>query len=110
MVEGTFFGYMPKASGPVAQWLEPTAHNGLVAGSSPAGPTNRAPPSDFSAAFQVPEVVFQSPHPVPARCLPEIDLRRVAQRNPAALFAPEISQQELDSRDQFECSTLSVDI
>src|SRR3954464_9752481 len=26
-------------SGPVAQWLEPTAHNGLVAGSSPAGPT-----------------------------------------------------------------------
>ncbi len=29
------------ASGPVAQWLEPTAHNGLVAGSSPAGPTNK---------------------------------------------------------------------
>ncbi len=28
------------ATGPVAQWLEPTAHNGLVAGSSPAGPTN----------------------------------------------------------------------
>ena len=27
-------------SGPVAQWLEPTAHNGLVAGSSPAGPTS----------------------------------------------------------------------
>lgn len=27
------------ARGPVAQWLEPTAHNGLVAGSSPAGPT-----------------------------------------------------------------------
>lgn len=27
--------------GPVAQWLEPTAHNGLVAGSSPAGPTNQ---------------------------------------------------------------------
>src|SRR5262249_28361998 len=26
--------------GPVAQWLEPAAHNGLVAGSSPAGPTN----------------------------------------------------------------------
>ena len=29
-----------KAAGPVAQWLEPAAHNGLVAGSSPAGPTN----------------------------------------------------------------------
>ncbi len=25
--------------GPVAQWLEPAAHNGLVAGSSPAGST-----------------------------------------------------------------------
>ena len=29
--------------GPVAQWLEPAAHNGLVAGSSPAGPTSDAP-------------------------------------------------------------------
>ena len=28
----------PRA-GPVAQWLEPTAHNGLVGGSSPPGPT-----------------------------------------------------------------------
>jgi hypothetical protein len=28
-----------RAAGPVAQWLEPAAHNGLVAGSSPAGPT-----------------------------------------------------------------------
>ena len=28
-----------RREGPVAQWLEPTAHNGLVAGSSPAGPT-----------------------------------------------------------------------
>src|SRR5215216_1772032 len=27
------------AAGPVAQWLEPAAHNGVVAGSSPAGPT-----------------------------------------------------------------------
>ena len=27
-------------AGPVAQWLEPTAHNGLVPGSSPGGPTN----------------------------------------------------------------------
>src|SRR6185312_2110529 len=29
-----------RAVGPVAQWLEPTAHNGLVGGSSPPGPTN----------------------------------------------------------------------
>ncbi len=26
--------------GPVAQWLEQSAHNGLVPGSSPGGPTN----------------------------------------------------------------------
>src|SRR6516164_3404337 len=26
--------------GPVAQWLEPTAHNGLVGGSNPPGPTS----------------------------------------------------------------------
>src|SRR5471030_1885986 len=32
--------------GPVAQWLEPAAHNGLVAGSSPAGPTTQ--PADGS--------------------------------------------------------------
>src|ERR1700761_3348187 len=29
------------SAGPVAQWLEPAAHNGLVAGSSPAGPTTK---------------------------------------------------------------------
>ena len=28
-----------RPDGPVAQWLEPAAHNGLVAGSSPARPT-----------------------------------------------------------------------
>jgi hypothetical protein len=30
----------PPRHGPVAQWLEPAAHNGLVGGSSPPGPTN----------------------------------------------------------------------
>jgi hypothetical protein len=35
-------------AGPVAQWLEPTAHNGLVGGSSPPGPTN---PRSFLAMF-----------------------------------------------------------
>ena len=36
--------------GPVAQWLEPAAHNGLVAGSSPARPTNHSLDYiDFSA-------------------------------------------------------------
>src|SRR6266571_3597581 len=31
---------MPGLLGPVAQRLEPAAHNGLVGGSSPSGPTN----------------------------------------------------------------------
>ena len=30
------------SAGPVAQWLEPTAHNGLVGGSSPPGPTTQS--------------------------------------------------------------------
>jgi NAD(P)-dependent dehydrogenase (short-subunit alcohol dehydrogenase family) len=34
------FAVAMPAVGPVAQWLELTAHNRLVAGSSPAGPTN----------------------------------------------------------------------
>ncbi|CDX42953.1 hypothetical protein MPLDJ20_60059 [Mesorhizobium plurifarium] len=29
----------PARVGPVAQWLEPAAHNRLVGGSSPSGPT-----------------------------------------------------------------------
>jgi hypothetical protein len=43
--------------GPVAQWSEPAAHNGLVAGSSPARPTTHAldrahfPESVISADF-----------------------------------------------------------
>ena len=28
--------------GPVAQWLEPAAHNGLVGGSNPPGPTRQS--------------------------------------------------------------------
>ena len=34
---------LPVALGPVAQWLELAAHNGLVAGSNPAGPTTQSP-------------------------------------------------------------------
>src|SRR5439155_18527041 len=30
----------PPGIGPVAQWLEPAAHNGLVGGSNPPGPTS----------------------------------------------------------------------
>jgi hypothetical protein len=44
------------AAGPVAQWLEPAAHNGLVAGSSPAGPT-----SDLSI------LIFSTPPEIPTR-------------------------------------------
>ena len=32
----------PPRQGPVAQWLEPAAHNGLVGGSSPPGPTTQS--------------------------------------------------------------------
>ena len=38
-----FSGSLPWRIGPVAQWLEPTAHNGLVGGSSPPGPTTHSP-------------------------------------------------------------------
>src|SRR2546428_6675298 len=49
---GTVAGRPPRgrsAAGPVAQWLEPAAHNGLVAGSSPAGPTKEI--SNLSGAI-----------------------------------------------------------
>jgi hypothetical protein len=42
--QAAFFALYPSRAhvGPVAQWLEPAAHNGLVAGSSPARPTSHA--------------------------------------------------------------------
>src|SRR5262245_64505441 len=40
-VVGAAAGSRRARTGPVAQWLEPTAHNGLVGGSSPPGPTTR---------------------------------------------------------------------
>src|SRR5215216_1224069 len=36
---GTAQSATTRLPGPVAQWLEPAAHNGLVGGSSPPGPT-----------------------------------------------------------------------
>jgi hypothetical protein len=51
------------AAGPVAQWLEPAAHNGLVAGSSPAGPTNKInvlPILIFSRDQKLPQIVDES--------------------------------------------------
>lgn len=42
---GRLLGQSRGHGGRVAQWLEPTAHNGLVAGSSPAAPT--VPPAGF---------------------------------------------------------------
>ena len=45
-----------RSRGPVVQWLEPAAHNGVVAGSNPAGPTT------FLRAFGsllVPRAVFK---------------------------------------------------
>lgn len=44
--------------GPVAQWSEPAAHNGLVAGSSPAGPTISRSTQVFTrAGAQAPEAI-----------------------------------------------------
>ena len=49
--------WRPPAAGPVAQWLEPAAHNGLVAGSSPAGPTSRSRTwQSFRAVKQPPQI------------------------------------------------------
>jgi hypothetical protein len=40
--EATAWPLEPPRQGPVAQWLEPAAHNGLVGGSSPPGPTTQS--------------------------------------------------------------------
>src|SRR5215467_11117440 len=43
--------------GPVAQWSEPTAHNGLVGGSSPPGPTTHSfEPRDFPETSKRPAI------------------------------------------------------
>jgi hypothetical protein len=55
-----FLRFIPRERpvGPVAQWLEPAAHNGLVGGSSPSRPTSHTPrphplsgADDFSGLF-----------------------------------------------------------
>ena len=52
LADGFTCNALPVApSGPVAQWLEPAAHNGLVAGSSPARPTTFSYFIDFIAIF-----------------------------------------------------------
>ena len=35
---GALYGWRCNSDGPVVQWLEPSAHNRVVAGSNPAGP------------------------------------------------------------------------
>ena len=43
--------------GPVAQWLEPTAHNGLVGGSNPPGPTTQSyATGDFLKEYEKPRI------------------------------------------------------
>jgi hypothetical protein len=63
----------PMLQGPVAQWLEPTAHNGLVGGSSPPGPTTHAFEPGISRLAQkgpnwqaVRSVQGSPPRPIPA--------------------------------------------
>ena len=50
----TLWSKIDCGSGPVAQWLEPAAHNGLVAGSSPARPTRALPNSLIVGADRAP--------------------------------------------------------
>src|SRR6185437_4792349 len=54
---GTVAGRTPRppAAGPVAQWLEPAAHNGLVPGSSPGRPTTLRPRAMRGAAAPRPQ-------------------------------------------------------
>jgi hypothetical protein len=60
---GTVAGRLtrPLAAGPVAQWLEPAAHNGLVAGSSPAGPTSKIIGLSIWLFSTPPEIPTHSP-------------------------------------------------
>ena len=54
-----FLRFIPRERpvGPVAQWLEPAAHNGLVAGSSPARPTSHSPVSaHFVSSAESPDI------------------------------------------------------
>ncbi len=47
----------PERIGPVAQWLEPTAHNGLVGGSNPPGPTTQScVTGDFPKVHERPRI------------------------------------------------------
>jgi hypothetical protein len=46
-------------AGPVAQWLEPAAHNGLVPGSSPGRPTKDFKGFEASALFAFPQPMKQ---------------------------------------------------
>jgi hypothetical protein len=47
----------PERIGPVAQWLEPTAHNGLVGGSNPPGPTTQfGATGDFLKVYERPQI------------------------------------------------------
>ena len=47
----------PERIGPVAQWLEPTAHNGLVGGSNPPGPTTQSyATGDFLKEYEKPRI------------------------------------------------------
>jgi hypothetical protein len=80
-----------RPDGPVAQWLEPAAHNGLVAGSSPARPTSHFPVlAHFVSSEESPDisercrgrcclgavscVIFRLRRPIAPRCLWPTDL------------------------------------
>ncbi len=66
-VAGRSFRSGRPPAGPVAQWLEPAAHNGLVAGSSPAGPTSLRSLRELRLGKPVPHIESESEQRLPRR-------------------------------------------
>src|SRR5437879_5887643 len=76
---GTVAGRPPRgrsAAGPVAQWLEPAAHNGLVAGSSPAGPTSLRSLRELRLGEPVPQMSSEASEGCRAGALAKADWSR----------------------------------
>jgi hypothetical protein len=89
LLDGAVVGSMSVGAGPVAQWLEPTAHNGLVAGSSPAGPTTHSLPiRDFPDGCKTGAFCGAARGRVVSACRPDQQAQssRPGISNPESLF------------------------
>ena len=65
-VDAAFPCLYPEAFGSLAQWLEPTAHNGLVVGSSPTGPTTSLPMVSCFVGWLKPGMAYPGPQALQA--------------------------------------------